>query len=72
VGDNGEGSSSIIRDAAITVRKFIETDAARLPKILDGTILAADIATDAVTTADFRRYRLQPLILQMPLLRMQN
>jgi hypothetical protein len=28
----------------------IETDAVTTAKILDGTILAADIATDAVTT----------------------
>jgi hypothetical protein len=32
----------------------IETDAVTTAKILDGTILAADIATDAVTTSDCR------------------
>jgi hypothetical protein len=32
----------------------IETDAVTTAKILDGTILAADIATDAVTTQDCR------------------
>jgi hypothetical protein len=35
----------------------IVDDAVTTAKILDGTILAADIAADAVTTAkDFRRY----------------
>jgi hypothetical protein len=34
----------------------IANDAVTTAKILDGTILAADIAADAVTTKDFRRY----------------
>jgi hypothetical protein len=55
VGDiNGEScSSSIIWSVAITNAGVvtIETDAVTTAKILDGTILAADIAADAVTTA---------------------
>jgi hypothetical protein len=59
VGDiNGEAAAVLSGDVAITNAGVvtIETDAVTTAKILDGTILAADIATDAVTTADFRRY----------------
>jgi hypothetical protein len=40
----------------LTILVAIVDDAVTTAKILDGTILAADIAADAVTTADFRRY----------------
>jgi hypothetical protein len=52
VGDNGEAAAAALSgDAAITNVVTIET-AVTTAKILDGTILAADIAvTDAVTTA---------------------
>jgi hypothetical protein len=54
VGDiNGEAAAvALSGDAAITNAGVvtIETDAVTTAKILDGTILAADIAADAVTT----------------------
>jgi hypothetical protein len=85
VGDiNGEScSSSIIWNVAITNAGVvtIATDAVTT-KILDGTILAADIATDAVTTvkiadanvttAKIADVNVTTAKLPMPQLRMQN